>query len=177
MGFNIINTKVEWLAEAKRPSEGDGLVIPSNDHLWMTVGPGLELKKSMGKEIELEAVRQGPVEPGAVVQTEGSGSGYRKILHAAVLDQHNHWVEGAGRRAAEAMIAMAEGSKLTSLVVHPFHRGAPVHAPSATAELFAGLIASLERGSTVKKVTVLVTDAEEQALFQQAFVQALSHRS
>ncbi|MFN8546831.1 MAG: hypothetical protein U0527_02370 [Candidatus Eisenbacteria bacterium] len=177
MSFHVINTKVEWLAETKRPAEGSILVIPANDHLWMSAGPGLEIKVASGKELELEAVRQGPASPGAVIETIGGASGFARLFHAVVWTQNNQWSPGAGRIAGRAMIEAAERAKSESLVAYPFHRGA--HAPQGPAiqEMLAGLLEALERGSTVRRVTVLMADAQEQALFQQAFLQALSGRT
>lgn len=177
MSFHVINTKVEWVSEAKRPAEGSILVIPANDHLWMSAGPGLDIKVASGKELELEAVRQGPASPGAIIETGGGASGFTRLFHAVVWTQNNQWSPGAGQLAARAMIEAAERTKVDTLIAYPFHRGA--HAPQGPAvqEMLAGLIEALEKGSTVRRVAILMADPQEQALFQQAFLQALSGRA
>ncbi|MBK8230343.1 MAG: hypothetical protein IT349_03730 [Candidatus Eisenbacteria bacterium] len=177
MAFNVINTKVEWVLEARKPTAGPLLVIPANDHLWMGTGPGLEIKKAHGKELEVEAVRQGPVEPGAVVETSAGGTGFQRLLHAAVLDQENHWVPGAGRLAARAMVEAAERLRASELIAYPFHRGAHVRPEVALPEMLSGLLDALERGSSVRRVVVLAADATEQTVLQQTFLQALSSRT
>ena len=61
MSFHIVKSRIAWLPESKKPKSGAALAIPANDHLWMISGPALELKKAHGKELDLEAVRQGTV--------------------------------------------------------------------------------------------------------------------
>lgn len=173
MAFNVIRTKLEWADENKRPPEGDVLVIPANDHLWMGSGPGLELKKSLGNEFELEAVRLGPLEAGAVAVSPGGGSGYRWLYHAVVAGQDLQWVPGAGRRAMEAAVRRANDSKAESMWIWPLYRG--LHAPKAEAarEFLAGLLVGLERGGTLTRVQVAALP-DERPLFQQLFLNLLS---
>lgn len=172
MAFHIIQTKVEWVPQAKARPEADVLVIPANDHLWMTFGPGVELKKSAGKELELAAVRQGPIAPGALVVTTGT-AGFAEIYHLAVAGQDLRWVDGAGESAIVAALERAKADRRETVVCHPLYRGLPVSKPQALKEMFAGIQRVLEHGSTVRRLDVLCADAEEQQLFQQTFLAVL----
>jgi len=174
MSFHIVKSRVAWLSESKRPKSGVALAIPSNDHLWMISGPGLELKKAHGKELELEAVRQGPVELGSVVVTSGEGTGFTHLLHVAVTGQDLQWTPGAGEKGAEALLERAIRMKIDELVTFPFYRGTHAARPEAAREMLSGFIRVMERGIPVKTVQVLVADAEEQRLLQDIFLQILS---
>ena len=75
------------------------------------------------------------------------------------------------------MVEAAEKAKVDWLVAYPFHRGGHVQPAVAIKEMLAGLIDALERGSTVRRVSILMADPQEQALFQQAFLQSLTDRT
>lgn len=174
MSFHVVNSRLVWLPESKRPKSGAALAIPSNDHLWMIAGPGLELKKAHGKELELEAVRQGPIEIGSVAVTSGEAIGFGHLFHVAVTGQDLQWVPGAGNKAAEALLDRAARSKIEDLLVYPFYRGTHAARPEAAREMLGGFLRVMERGITVKTVQVLVADAEEQRLLHDIFLQLLS---
>jgi hypothetical protein len=140
----------------------------------MISGPGLELKKVHGKDLELEAVRLGPVEVGEVVVTAGAGTGYEHLFHAAVTGQDLRWVDGAGDRATEAVLERAVRMKLEELLVYPLYRGTHAARPDAAREMLAGCLRVMERGIPVKTVQILVADIEEQRLLQDIFLQLLA---
>lgn len=173
MTFRVVNTRIGWALPKKAPTGGEALVIPANDHLWMGAGPGLDLKKVHGKDLELDAVRLGPIAPGGVAVTPGGPIGYTHLFHAVVSGQDLQWVEGAGARAVAALITEAERRRISELVMHPLHRGVHAERMVATKEVFAGFLARLESGSTVREVTVLTQDDEEWKLFQDLFLQLL----
>lgn len=173
MAFRILGTRIEWLAATDLPREGEVLVIPANDHFWMLSGPGLEIKKRFGKEIEIEAVRQGPVEAGVVVATGGAASGYRWIYHAAVMGQDLNWIPGSGETAVRAAIDRAVRDKATSMIFHPLYQGAHGRREGPVREMIAGFLAALAEGSAVKSIQVLYEGAEEKALLQETFLKLL----
>lgn len=173
MTFRVVNTRIGWALPKKAPTEGEALVIPANDHLWMGAGPGLELKKAHGKDLELEAVRLGPVAPGGVAVIPGGSTGFTHLFHAVVSGQDLHWVDGVGGPVVAALITEAEKRKVANLVLHPLHRGVHADRMVATKEVFSGFLARLESGSTVREITVLTQDDEEWKLFQDLFLQLL----
>jgi hypothetical protein len=165
---------VEWLPEEKRPANADGLAIPANDHLWMVSGPGLELKKSLGKEFELEAVRQGPLAPGSVAATSGEPCGFRFLYHAVVMGQDLAWIPGAGETAARALIERATRDKAGAIVVYPFYRGAHGRREEPAREMLRGFLRALQEPTAVRSLTVLYAQADEKGLLQEAFTRLLS---
>jgi O-acetyl-ADP-ribose deacetylase (regulator of RNase III) len=173
VSFNVVNTRIAWALPKKAPTEGEALVIPANDHLWMGAGPGLDLKKAHGKELELEAVRLGPIDPGGVAVTSGEGTGFRYLFHAVVSGQDLHWIEGAGAKAVEATLAEATKRKVSTLVVHPLHRGMHADRMQAAKEYLGSFLSALEAGSSVREITMLAEDDDEWKLFQDLFLQLL----
>ncbi len=177
MAFRILGTRVDWLPEAQRPAAGDVLVIPANDHLWMLSGPGLELRKTHGKEVEIDAVRQGPMEAGQVAVTPGSLCGFRWLHHAVVMSKEMTWTEGAGRTAARESLTIASRASAASVVFYPLYRGAHGRHEKPAREMLAGLLDGLDGGSGIQTVTVLYQAAEEKALLHETFLQLLAASS
>lgn len=177
MAFRILGTRVDWLAEGDRPPTGDVLVIPANDHLWMLSGPGLDLKKAHGKEIEIEAVRLGPLEAGRVAVTPGRLCGYRWLHHAVVMGKDMIWVAGAGRAAARESIEIAKQASAGGVVIHPLYRGVHGRHELPAREMLAGLLDGLGDASGIKTVSVLYQGADEKTLLHETFLQLLSASS
>lgn len=67
--------------------ELDALVNAANNRLWMGGGVAGALKRAGGKEIEAEAVRQGPIAIGEAVVTGAGMLKARYVIHAAVMGQ------------------------------------------------------------------------------------------
>ena len=65
--------------------ELDALVNAANNQLWMGGGVAGALKRAGGKEIEDEAVKQGPIPIGEAVVTGAGKLKARYIIHAAVM--------------------------------------------------------------------------------------------
>jgi hypothetical protein len=174
MAFRLYGTRIEWLAEAERPRTGEILVIPANDHLWMLSGPGLEIKKTHGKQIELDAVRQGPVEAGSVVVTEGATLGYRSLYHAVVMGQDLAWIGEAGQRAMGRVVERALREKATELICFPFYRGVHGRREPPAREMLQGLFAAVAGSVSLKLVRFLFQDAQEKALLHETFLRLLA---
>ena len=174
MAFRLYGTRIDWLAEAERSRSGEILVIPANDHLWMLNGPGLELKKGGGKELEIEAVRLGPIEAGQVVATSGAAIGFRSLYHAAVMAQDATWIEGAGRRAMAEIVERSVREKAIEIICYPLYRGVHGRKEAPAAEMLAGLFGAVREGIPLKQVRVLYQTPEEKSMLHGTFLQLLS---
>jgi O-acetyl-ADP-ribose deacetylase (regulator of RNase III) len=73
-----------WLGEIAE-LEVDALIIPANESLFMTAGPAVAVKRMGGDEIELAAVEQGPIRPGAAIATTGGRLAAPYVIHAAAV--------------------------------------------------------------------------------------------
>jgi O-acetyl-ADP-ribose deacetylase (regulator of RNase III) len=58
------------------------IVNSANDRLWMGSGVAGSIKQNGGDEIELSAMRQGPVEIGNVVVTDAGSLPAEHVIHA-----------------------------------------------------------------------------------------------
>ena len=67
--------------------ELDAIVNAANNRLWMGGGVAGALKRAGGKEIEVEAVKKGPIPIGEAVATGAGSLKARYIIHAAVMGQ------------------------------------------------------------------------------------------
>ena len=65
----------------------DAIVNAANNHLWMGSGVAGAIKASGGEEIEREAMKLGPIEPGQAVTTTAGRLKARYCIHAAAMGQ------------------------------------------------------------------------------------------
>jgi len=93
----------------------DALVNAANNELWMGGGVAGAIKRVGGKEIEQEAMRQGPIPVGAAVVTGGGSLRARHVIHAAVMG--NNLKTGADeiRRATLSALNRAKELGLRSI--------------------------------------------------------------
>ena len=67
--------------------EVDAVVNAANNRLWMGGGVAGALKRAGGKEIETEAVSQGPIPVGEAAVTGAGKLKAKYVIHAAVMGQ------------------------------------------------------------------------------------------
>jgi O-acetyl-ADP-ribose deacetylase (regulator of RNase III) len=65
----------------------DAVVNAANNHLWMGSGVAGAIKAKGGEEIEREAMKLGPIEPGQAVTTSAGRLKARYCIHAAAMGQ------------------------------------------------------------------------------------------
>jgi O-acetyl-ADP-ribose deacetylase (regulator of RNase III) len=65
--------------------ETDAIVNAANNALWMGAGVAGAIKRVGGKDIEDQAVRQGPIAVGEAVVTGAGALKVRHVIHAAVM--------------------------------------------------------------------------------------------
>jgi O-acetyl-ADP-ribose deacetylase (regulator of RNase III) len=65
--------------------EVDAIIVPANESLFMTSPVARSVKRTAGDAVELEAVRQGPVEPGSAVVTGGGNLAAPYLIHAVAV--------------------------------------------------------------------------------------------
>src|SRR5512143_2233224 len=65
----------------------DAVVNAANNHLWMGAGVAGAIKARGGEEIERDAMKLGPIEPGEAVTTTAGRLKARYCIHAAAMGQ------------------------------------------------------------------------------------------
>lgn len=172
--FNIFATRVLIEQGELLGAEGDGLVIPANDHLWMGSGPGLQVKQEAGEEIETAAVRQGPVALGQSVPTAGGKLSFRRIYHAVVMGQDLKVQHAQIVPALRQTVDLAGRDGLASLVLAPLETEEQLGAFHDAARLVAeGLFQRLGEPTSLTRIVLRVAHAEAQKAYREAFLQAL----
>src|SRR5512138_3382219 len=67
--------------------ETDAVVNAANNRLWMGSGVAGAIKSKGGADIEVEAMKLGPIEPGQAVTTSAGRLKARYCIHAAAMGQ------------------------------------------------------------------------------------------
>ena len=101
----------------------DAIVNAANNHFWMGGGVAGAIKRRGGQEIEAEAMRQGPVDPGACVITSGGRLAAKHVIHAAVMGQDLQTSASIIGRATRNALALADERGLTSVALPAFGTG------------------------------------------------------
>jgi len=101
----------------------EAIVNAANNHFWMGGGVAGAIKRRGGQEIEAEAMRQGPVDPGACVITSGGRLAAKHVIHAAVMGQDLQTSASIIGRATRNALALADGRGLTSVALPAFGTG------------------------------------------------------
>ena len=95
--------------------EVDAIVNAANNQLWMGGGVAGAIKRRGGREIEGEAVSQGPIAIGESAVTGGGSLKARHVIHAAVMGSDLVTNGDCVRRAALSALARAKELGLKSI--------------------------------------------------------------
>jgi O-acetyl-ADP-ribose deacetylase len=101
----------------------DAIVNAANNEFWMGAGVAGAIKARGGRDIEREAIAQGPVEPGECVMTAGGRLAARYVIHAAVMGQDLKTSTELIDRATHNALATAEAHQLESIAFPAFGTG------------------------------------------------------
>ena len=88
----------------------DAIVNAANNHLWMGAGTAGAIVRAGGREIEDEAIRQGPIEIGEAVVTGSGDLACKHVIHAAAMGQDLH--TSADKIRASTDNALKRGEEL-----------------------------------------------------------------
>jgi O-acetyl-ADP-ribose deacetylase len=137
--------------------EVDALVNPANTALTMTTGVAAAIKRKGGVIIEEEAMRQGPVEVGEAVLTPGGNLQATHVIHAVVMGADLKTDADIVGRATQAVLAVADKHRLTSIALPALGTGVGHVAPAAAAEAMIPAVAThLKAGKTALKRVLFV---------------------
>jgi len=123
IAFSVGTIRLEILDGDISAQDVDAVVNAANNHFWMGAGVAGALKARGGQEIEREAMRLGPVEPGRCVITSGGRLPARHVIHAAVMGQDLTTSGELIARATRNSLALAENGNLSSLAFPLFGTG------------------------------------------------------
>jgi O-acetyl-ADP-ribose deacetylase (regulator of RNase III)/ADP-ribose pyrophosphatase YjhB (NUDIX family) len=96
-------------------SQAEGIVNAANNKFYMGGGVAGVIKRKGGKEIEEEAIKQGPVKVGEAVVTTAGKLNAKYVIHAATMEMDFKTSEDIIRKAAYSSLLAAQKKKITSM--------------------------------------------------------------
>jgi O-acetyl-ADP-ribose deacetylase len=140
----------------------DAIANAANDHLWMGAGVAGAIKRAGGREIEAEAVAQGPIGVGEAVVTGGGSLKARNVIHGAVMGQDLQTNAELVRKTTLRVLELADQVGARSLALPAFGTGVGGFALDECAAIMVDEVSSYEPQSLERVVfAVFGTDAEE----------------
>ncbi len=103
--------------------EADAIVNAANNHLWMGAGVAGAIKRKGGKEIEVEAMKQGPIPVGEAVVTSAGKLKAKYVIHAAIMGQDLTTSEEYIEEATLNSLKRAEELEIVSIAFPAFGTG------------------------------------------------------
>lgn len=104
----MTDTKIEIVQGDITQQEVDAIVNAANNHLWMGAGTAGAIVRAGGREIEDEAIRQGPISVGEAVVTGSGNLSCRHVIHAAAMGQDLHTSADKIRASTDNALKRAE---------------------------------------------------------------------
>jgi O-acetyl-ADP-ribose deacetylase (regulator of RNase III) len=148
----------------------EAVVNAANNHLWMGSGVAGAIKRVGGAEIETEAMKLGPIEPGQAVTTSAGRLKSRYCIHAAAMGQYLTTSPGLITRATRSALSEAARLDLDSVAFPALGTGVGGFPVETCAHLMVA--AALDHGrSNPKPGTVVFVLRDEMAADE--FAQAI----
>jgi O-acetyl-ADP-ribose deacetylase (regulator of RNase III) len=170
VSFQFVKTRVQISLASGPWPEADALVLPTNDYLWMASGPAGGVKRSAGDEVELAAVRAGPIPVGEVVQTAAGTLPFQAILHVAVMGQDLLVQAPAAAAGLWKAILLAEQKQWSRLIIHSFVTAGRSARPEVAMPALQGLVNGLLDGRAITLLHFLAADEKEKAVLHDALL-------
>ncbi len=111
----MTDTNIEIIQGDITKQEVDAIVNAANNHLWMGAGTAGAIVRAGGREIEDEAIRQGPIGVGEAVVTGPGNLACRHVIHAAAMGQDLHTSADKIRSSTDNALKRAEELGVTSI--------------------------------------------------------------
>ena len=135
----------------------DAIVNAANNAFWMGSGVAGAIKAGGGREIEDDAMAQGPVEPGECVKTNAGRLAARAVIHAAVMGQDLRTSADIIRRATRNALALADSQGFASIAFPAFGTGVGGFPLDACARIMIDQIRGYaDRATTVRLVRLVL---------------------
>ncbi len=156
--------------------EVDALVNAANTHLWMGGGVAGAIKRRGGREIEEEALAQGPVELGAAVVTTAGKLRCKYVIHAAGMEPRGRATAESVRESTLNSLRKAEELGLSSLALPAIGTGIggfPLE-EAARIQLEVALAFAREGPKHLKRIVFALYSPKAYETYRQALERLLS---
>ncbi|MCY4617332.1 MAG: macro domain-containing protein [Chloroflexi bacterium] len=111
----MTDTNIEIIQGDITKQEVDAIVNAANNHLWMGAGTAGAIVRAGGREIEDEAIRQGPIGVGEAVVTGPGNLACQHVIHAAAMGQDLHTSADKIRSSTDNALKRAEELGVASI--------------------------------------------------------------
>ncbi len=147
----------------------DAIVNAANNYLWMGSGVAGAIKAKGGEEIEHEAMKLGPIEPGQAVATTAGRLRARYCIHAAAMGQDLATNADLVTRATRSALAEAARVKAKSVAFPALGTGVGGFPIAAAARIMiAETLAHARTNTLPEKVTFVLFDQDAYEIFARA---------
>ncbi|RKZ28561.1 Appr-1-p processing protein, partial [bacterium] len=144
---------------------------------WMGGGVAGAIKKAGGEEIEIEAMKKGPVPVGEVAITDAGALDAKNIIHAVVMGQDLKTNEEYIRNATRNTIKAADDIPVQSLALPAFGTGVG-HFPAEQCSkiMVEESVEGLLSAKNLLQVKIVLKDAGIYEIFRQALERKFSRK-
>jgi O-acetyl-ADP-ribose deacetylase (regulator of RNase III) len=143
----------------------DAVANAANNELWMGAGVAGAIKRAGGREIEVEAVAQGPIQVGEAVVTTGGSLKARNVIHGAVMGQDLQTNADLVRRTTRRVLEVADEVGARSLALPAFGTGVGGFPLEECAAIMVREVSSYEPQSLERVVFAVFGDQAEEAFW------------
>jgi O-acetyl-ADP-ribose deacetylase (regulator of RNase III) len=147
--------------------EVDAIVNAANTHLLMGGGVAGAIKRAGGKEIEDEAVRQGPINIGSAVVTSAGKLKAKYVIHTPTMELDFKTDEKKVRLAMNAALRKAEELRIGNIAFPALGTGVGGLPKDLAARVMVEeLKKHIDSGSQLKKVILADINADQVEFFK-----------
>ncbi len=133
------DTNIEIVRGDITKQDVDAIVNAANNHLWMGAGSAGAIVRAGGREIEDEAISQGPIEVGEAIVTGGGDLPAKHVIHAAAMGEDLITSADLIRAATENALKRAEELKLDSIALPAIGTGVGAFPLDEAARIMLGV--------------------------------------
>ncbi len=154
--------------------DGDAVANAANDRLWMGSGVAGALKRKGGDEIEIEAMRLGPIPRGNVVCTGGGRLKAKFVIHAAVMGQDLVTSGEIIREATKNVLALCDDRNMRRVALPAFGTGVGGFSPEECARImFSQIFFYLgEEETDLEEIALFLYDERTFNVFERILCEA-----
>jgi O-acetyl-ADP-ribose deacetylase len=148
----------------------DAIVNAANNRLWMGAGVAGAIKRAGGRQIEEEAVAQGPISIGEAAVTGAGRLKARYVIHAAVMGQDLRTDADKIRRATVSSLRRADELGLKSIAFPALGTGVGGFSLDECARVMLDAVLAHEAaGTTLERVLFILYDAPAYEAFEKVW--------
>jgi len=134
----------------------DAIVNAANSDLWMGSGVAGAIKARGGKEIEREAISQGPIQPGESVITSGGKLPARYVIHCAGMPPGGRATQHYVTASVQQALEIASEYNLKSLAFPAIGAGVGGLSEYDSAKaILTGILRSALSSESVREITLV----------------------